>query len=96
VELCIKASFELLSPRLQHLFLPLSIFPGSFDEEAAARVLDVDAQTAQEALSEFLTNSLLEHNPVTWRYHLHFTVRVFSTVLAQKIEQEQSNVRSGP
>jgi hypothetical protein len=90
LELCIKASFELLSPRLQHLFLPLSIFPGSFDEEAAAHVLDVDAQTAQEALSEFLTNSLLEHNPVTWRYHLHFTVRVFSTVLAQKIEQEQS------
>lgn len=55
----------------------------------------MDAQTAQEALSEFLTNSLLEHNPVTWRYHLHFTVRVFAMVLAQKMEEEEQGKLKG-
>ncbi|KAL6043429.1 NB-ARC domain-containing protein [Balamuthia mandrillaris] len=88
VEMCISASYDLLPPKLQRLFLSLSLFPGTFDEMAVAHVCGADESVIVEGLSELLTSSLLEFNPVAWRYHLHDTVRVFASITAIKHDEE--------
>ena len=62
---------------------------------AAAAVFGEGESAAQEALSEFLTNSLLEFNPVSWRYHLHDTIRLFATLTATKMDKELKQGKTG-
>lgn len=60
IEASLSLSYELLSPELQQRWAALAVFPADFDAPAAAAVLDVDAETAREALGALLRYSLLQ------------------------------------
>ena len=84
----LRASFDLLSERLQGFFLSLSLYEGTFDDEAVAAVFEEEESKVQEWLGELIVDCLVEYNSVTCRYHLHDTIRSFTTVISGKHPNE--------
>lgn len=74
----LKASLSILDDALQDQFLALSLFPGSFDEPAAAALWDRHEGDAGDILDALVANSFLEWSSERGRYRLHDVMRVFA------------------
>ena len=82
VERVIKTSFDLLSKDKQDALVLMSIFPGSFDSEAAVAVISETCSksgTLPVSVLRCLKRSSLIEQPSSRRYQLHPLIRAFST-----------------
>ena len=77
----IQTSFDLLNPKEQQALAILSMFPGSFDSDAAETVIaaKTDSSGAQPMmiLQSLINRSLLEQ-PCSGRYQVHQLIQVFA------------------
>ena len=76
----IQTSFDLLNPREQQALAILSMFPGSFELDAAETVIaKTDSSGAQPMviLQSLINRSLLEQ-PCSGRYQVHQLIQVFA------------------
>lgn len=79
LQVVVKASYELLEPRLRQLVTALAVFPGEFTEAAANRI----AGATTHELERLLDASLLERS-LTGRYFQHPVIHsYFATLLKQ-------------
>ena len=69
--------FSGLTQEQQLRFIGLATFPGPFDVEAAAYVLDLDIFACEEFLTEFHDHFLIQYSDETNMYSLHTLVRKF-------------------
>src|SRR5207237_803978 len=67
---------ELLPENLARSWASLTVFPVTFDSEAAAAVWGLEIEAAEERLGELIKRSLIEGED--GRYHLHDLARVFA------------------
>ena len=86
IEAPLSVSYELLSEELQERWRWLAVFTDSFDEFAAAAVWEVEVDQALETLGELITESLIELNETSDRYHLHDLSRLFADA---KLNEEE-------
>ena len=80
IERVIKTSFVLLSKDKQDALVLMSIFPGSFDSEAAVAVISKTCSksgTLPVSVLRCLKNSSLVEQPSSRRYQLHPLIRAF-------------------
>ena len=80
VERVIKTSFDLLSKDKQDALVLMSIFPGSFDSEAAVAVISEtcsNSGTLPVSVLRCLKRSSLVEQPSSRRYQLHPLIRAF-------------------
>jgi len=78
VEASLSLSYDLLGEGLQRRWALLAVFPGTFEQGGAAAVWGLEADRAQDGLSELLCYSLVEWDPEAERYRLHDLARVFA------------------
>jgi tetratricopeptide (TPR) repeat protein len=78
VEASLSLSYDLLGEGLQRQWALLAVFPGTFEREGAAAVWGLEADRAQDGLSELLCYSLVEWDPEAERYRLHDLARLFA------------------
>ena len=76
LEAVINSSYVRLSPELQHAFCSLSIFPSTFNVQAAKSV--VIASDITHTLAALKLRSLLCYDPVSDRYSVHPYIRAFA------------------
>ena len=62
-EASLQLSYDLLTAELQKLWRTLTVFPETFDRAAATAVWAMEADPAQDALSELVKFSLLDYSP---------------------------------
>ena len=80
IERVIETSFDLLSKDKQDALVLMSIFPGSFDSEAAVAVISETCSksgTLPVSVLRCLKNSSLVEQPSSRRYQLHPLIRAF-------------------
>ena len=80
IERVIKTSFDLLSKDKQDALVLMSIFPGSFDSEAAVAVISKTCSksgTLPVSVLRCLKRSSLVEQPSSRRYQLHPLIRAF-------------------
>ena len=80
IERVIKTSFDLLSKDKQDALVLMSIFPGSFDSEAAVAVISETCSksgTLPVSVLRCLKRSSLVEQPSSQRYQLHPLIRAF-------------------
>ena len=80
IERVIETSFDLLSKDKQDALVLMSIFPGSFDSEAAVAVISKTCSksgTLPVSVLRCLKNSSLVEQPSSRRYQLHPLIRAF-------------------
>ncbi|KAJ7326579.1 hypothetical protein OS493_027533 [Desmophyllum pertusum] len=86
VEKAIKTSFDLLSQTEQEALAIMSVFPGSFDSDAAEAVIaagiDTEAQPIVRILRSLKNRSLLEQ-PSSCRYQIHQLIQAFAKKMGQ-------------
>ena len=76
LEACINSSYLRLSPKMQHGFCCLSVFPATFDLEAACVVIsDTEADRIIKSLKLL---SLVSYDVTSNRYSVHPYIRVFA------------------
>jgi tetratricopeptide (TPR) repeat protein len=100
VEASLRLSYTALDPQVQQTLCQLSIFPASFDIDAARVVVQVpraegkgtttNQQPIEGLLNLLYRRSLLEWDRQTRRYSLHDLVRVFGV---DKLEEGEAAVR---
>jgi tetratricopeptide (TPR) repeat protein len=78
VELSLATSSELLSEQLRDRWLQLGVFPGTFDQFAAAAVWQTSNRDAKNTLASLLRYSLVEFDSRRDRYYVHDLVRDFT------------------
>ena len=86
LENTIQTSFDLLNPKEQQALAILSMFPGSFESDAAETVIaaKTDSSGAQPMviLQSLINRSLLEQ-PCSGRYQVHQLIQVFAKKVGQ-------------
>ncbi|KAJ7369390.1 hypothetical protein OS493_039399 [Desmophyllum pertusum] len=86
VESAIKTSFDLLSQTEQEALAIMSVFPGSFDSDAAETVIaagiDTGAQPIVRILRSLKNRSLVEQ-PSSCRYKIHQLIQAFAKKIGQ-------------
>lgn len=93
VEASLTLSYELLTPELQRLWRALAVFPDTFNTAAAAAVWELDADAAQDALSDLLRYSLLDWDADTSRFRLHDLARLFADSRMTDDERHATRLR---
>jgi tetratricopeptide (TPR) repeat protein len=93
IEASLSLSYELLGNELQERWRALAVFPETFDEAAAAAVWELEADAAQERLSELFSFSLVEWNETAARYGLHDLARVFTDTRLSEDERRANQQR---
>ena len=86
IERVINASFDLLSQDKQDSLVLMSIFPGSFDSDAAEAVISgacSESGTLPVYVLRCLKNSSLVEQPSPRRYQLHPLIRAFGKKIGQ-------------
>ena len=86
IERVIKTSFDLLSKDKQDSLVLMSIFPGSFDSDAAVAVISracSESGTLPVYVLRCLKNSSLVEQPSPRRYQLHPLIRAFGKKIGQ-------------
>jgi tetratricopeptide (TPR) repeat protein len=78
VTLALTTSADLLPENLRQLWHQLGVFPDTFDEPAAAAVLELEPDATKDALGDLLSYSVVEFDATTSRYRLHDLVRDFT------------------
>ena len=76
LEACINSSYVRLTTEMQNAFCCLSIFPSTFDIEAAKAILNVP--NTEHILAGLKLRSLLSYDPATNLYSLHPYMRAFA------------------
>jgi tetratricopeptide (TPR) repeat protein len=89
IDASLGLSYELLSLEMQKRWRTLAVFPDTFDSAAAAAVWEINADAAQDALSELVKYSLLEWDEATARYRLHDLVRLFADARLSEADRNQ-------
>ena len=95
VNASISLSYEYLTPQLQEIGRYLAHFPGSFDQEAACKILlhvaknPLTCSNVIGFLDHLLERSLLEYSQRMRRYQFHRLIREFF------LDIEKSNADSG-
>jgi tetratricopeptide (TPR) repeat protein len=93
VDASLQYSYDLLSPPQQRQFCRLSIFPETFDAEAAAAVWGQSLESARVDLREFLGSSLVEWHEQARRYRMHSLVRDFADEHINEAERDDAQAR---
>jgi hypothetical protein len=94
LEASLKTSYDLLSKRYRRYWRLLSVFPGTFDINAAAAVWDLDAEESASHMEELVRNSVVEWSAIEQRYRLHDLSRQFArTQLVKSSEQHLAQER---
>ena len=91
VESAIKTSFDLLSQDKQDSLVLMSIFPGSFDSDAAVAVISracSESGTLPVYVLRCLKNSSLVEQLSPRRYQLHPLIRAFGKKIGQAIDPQ--------
>jgi tetratricopeptide (TPR) repeat protein len=88
VEASLSLSYEILSDEQQQRWRMLAVFPGSFDDAAAATVWEIEDEKAQDMLGELLAFSLVEWNEAARRFRLHDLARVFADFRMSETERD--------
>ena len=86
IERVIKTSFDLLSKDKQDSLVLMSVFPGSFDSDAAVAVISQacsESGTLPVYVLRCLKNSSLVEQPSPRRYQLHPLIRAFGKKIGQ-------------
>ena len=86
IERVINTSFDLLSKDKQDSLVLMSIFPGSFDSDAAVAVISKacsESGTLPVSVLRCLKNSSLVEQPSSRRYQLHPLIRAFGRKIGQ-------------
>jgi tetratricopeptide (TPR) repeat protein len=78
VNAALSVSYELIGEERQKLWWGLGVFPGEFDDGAAAAVWEMEADAATDALGDLLSYSLIEYDEKARRYSLHDLARLFA------------------
>ncbi|HEV7906039.1 MAG TPA: tetratricopeptide repeat protein [Pyrinomonadaceae bacterium] len=78
IEASLSLSYDLLNAELQKHWTMLSVFPDTFDAEAAAAVWEVESYVAQDLLDELIKYSLIDWNEAITRYSMHDLARLFA------------------
>ena len=90
---CVHRAFEMsfkeCSDEKQETLVRLSVFEGSFDQEAAEAVLEKDEQDTIDILNELVSLSLTMKEPTQHRYSIHLLIKSFL-----KDKQESGNEQS--
>ena len=82
IDASLSLSYDLLAPEQQTRWAALAVFPADFDAAAAAAVWNMDADAAQDALSELVKWSIVEF--ADDRYRLHDLARLFAAARLNK------------
>ena len=82
-------SFKECSDEKQETLVRLSVFEGSFDQEAAEAVLEKDELDTIDILNELVSLSLIMKEPTQHRYSIHLLIKSFL-----KDKQESGNEQS--
>ncbi|MDQ3908698.1 MAG: tetratricopeptide repeat protein, partial [Acidobacteriota bacterium] len=93
VEASLSLSYELLPSERQKQWRALGVFPGTFDLEAAAAVLELERDAAQDALGELVNYSLLEFDETEARYSLHDLARLSARQRPSDEERHAAELR---
>ena len=91
IERVIKTSFDLLSKDKQDSLVLMSIFPGSFDSDAAVAVISracSESGTLPVYVLRCLKNSSLVEQLSPRRYQLHPLIRAFGKKIGQAIDPQ--------
>ena len=86
IESVIKTSFDVLSKDKQYALVQMSIFPGSFDSNAAVAVIPKacsEFENPQVSVLLSLKRSSLVEQPSPRRYQLHPLIRAFGKKICQ-------------
>ena len=99
----IGLAYSYLSPELKQLCLNLSLFPGSFSEESAFTIFDMNAEShttiwywnrrihREPQLNMLVQRSLLQFNNAQRRFHFHQLIqKYFLHVSSQEAESSKS------
>jgi tetratricopeptide (TPR) repeat protein len=78
VEASLQTSYDLLPEKRQRLWRLLSVFPETFDLEAAAAVWELEKDDASVDLGELVRCSLVYWEETEGRYRLHDLARAFA------------------
>jgi tetratricopeptide (TPR) repeat protein len=78
IEAVLQGTYRLLDQGLQRLWRVLSIFPDSFDINAAASVWRINPGRAADALDYLMFYSLIDRNRTTGRFRLHDLMLTFT------------------
>ena len=76
LEACINSSYSRLNPNLKHTFCCLSVFPATFDLQAACSV--VGATKTDKMLTSLKLRSLVSYDVTSKRYSIHPYLRFFA------------------
>ena len=91
IESVIKTSFDVLSKDKQYALVLMSVFPGSFDSDAAVAVIPKACSEFENppvsVLLSLKRNSLVEQ-PSPRRYQLHPLIRAFGKKIGQAIDPQ--------
>jgi tetratricopeptide (TPR) repeat protein len=89
VEASINLSYELLEENQRRLWRLLTVFPGTFDAQAAAAVWELEIDPATDALGDLVRSSLVERDDKDERYRLHDLARSFAD---RRLEESEGDV----
>ncbi|MGA9769879.1 MAG: amino acid permease [Blastocatellia bacterium] len=78
IEEAISINYGLLAPEMQDQLQGLTVFADSFDLAAAATILGLETNEAQDMLNRFVALSLVEEDYKNRRYRLHDLIRTFT------------------
>jgi len=93
VEASLSLSYDLLGEELQRQWALLAVFPSTFERGGAAAVWGLEADRAQDGLSELLCYSLVEWDPEAERYRLHDLAQVFAESRLEEAERASGRER---
>jgi len=88
VDASLTVSYELLKEDQRRLWRLLSVFPGTFDAQAAVAVWELEIDSASEALGDLVRSSLVEWEEKDERYRLHDLARSFADRQLEATERE--------
>ena len=89
VKQAINLSFEKCSEKEQEVFVRLSVFEGSFSEDAATAVIDNRKSDTRRILKELFRRSLIKQ-PMQHRYSIHLLIKHFLTDKCSNEERAQA------
>ncbi len=91
VDVALNVSYEMLNEEQRRLWRALSVFPQTFDDEAAAAVWEMARDAAQDALGDLMKWSLVEFSDETGRYRLHDLARLFAEARLSEAGAEETD-----
>lgn len=93
VDASLNLSYGLLNSEQQRLWRMLTVFPGTFDIEAAAAVWELEIDPAKEGLWDLVRCSLVEWEEKKERYRLHDLARQSAGRRIEAFEQDAAQRR---